>query len=253
MRQTRNILLSAVQSGNASEMSRKFTRRFERSSRKFASNWAVANASSVESFCEGLDPKLWHEAREFGSTLKDYGAQRLAGIDVDLGGGGAYTYLYFFTRLLRPAVALETGVAAGWSSSAILAALEENKRGQLLSSDFPYFRMVNPSEYVGMLVPHHLRHRWTLDLSGDRRALPVLLQGVSTLDLVHYDSDKSYRGRKNTMSLLDPYLRPETLVIMDDIQDNRFFHDWVVSRPKNFRVLEFEGKYVGMTGGPVSR
>ena len=252
LRQTKNIVRNAMRSRNAGEMTLKVTRRLERSSQHFASNWAAKHAHPIDSFCEDLDPKLWHESREFGLTLKAYGAQRLAGVDVDLGGGGAYTYLHFFTRFLRPATVLETGVAAGWSSYALLAALEQNDRGRLLSSDFPYFRMKNPNEHIGMLVPNQLRHRWTLDLSGDRRALPRLLLGVSKLDLVHYDSDKSYRGRNNTMSLLDSYLSPETLIIMDDIQDNRFFHDWVVSGRRGFRIFEFEGKYVGMSGGPVS-
>ncbi|WP_169985775.1 hypothetical protein [Microbispora sp. H10836] len=42
------------------------------------------------------------------------------------GGAGGIELLYLLTRLLRPALALETGVAADWSTAAMLAAMRAN-------------------------------------------------------------------------------------------------------------------------------
>ena len=44
--------------------------------------------------------------------------------------------LFFLTRFLKPNIVLETGVANGYSSKAILYAIKKNKKGSLFSSDF---------------------------------------------------------------------------------------------------------------------
>src|SRR3712207_8827457 len=66
-----------------------------------------------------------------------------------------------------------------------------------LFRSFPYFRIADPEKYVGYLVPDELKARWTLYTKGDRRNLPQILRPGRTLDLVHYDSDKT-RDRKST-------------------------------------------------------
>ena len=73
-------------------------------------------------------------------------------IQYNLGGGADYPLLYFLTRYLNPENVLETGVAAGFSSYAILSALQKNRKGTLYSSDFPYLRIKNPERYIGIVV-----------------------------------------------------------------------------------------------------
>lgn len=65
------------------------------------------------------------------------------------------------------------------------------------------------------------------------------------VDLSHYDSDKSHFGRRSAMSYVEPRLSPGALVLMDDVQDNWFFREYVETKPA-FRVFEFEGKYLGL-------
>ena len=93
---------------------------------------------------------------------KVIGADRtdpLEPLDLDMGGGGHYHLLYFLIRHTLAKNVVETGVAAGWSSQAILLALKENKEnGQLYSSDFPYFRYKNPEELVGYIVDEELKN-----------------------------------------------------------------------------------------------
>lgn len=210
--------------------------------------WAETRAIDVTAFCNGLSEQLWSEAEEFASEFADEASRQLANLDVTLGGGGHYPLLYFLTRLLRPEYVVETGVAAGYSSAAILTALARNNAGKLWSSDFPYFRLDQPEKYVGCLVDNDLRDRWRLLISGDRANMPIVASEVAQVDLFHYDSDKSYRGRKFAVELLLPLLTREAIVIMDDIQDNEFFQDLVQLHPWDYRVVSFAGKYVGMTG-----
>ena len=159
--------------------------------------------------------------------------------------------LYFLIRKFKPACVLETGVASGWSSLAILQSLEKNNFGNLYSTDFPYFRLENPEKYIGFLVQDEaLKKRWHLDISGDEIALPKIskLLGDTKIDLFHYDSDKNYSGRDFAIKTLRNNFSPNSIIIFDDIQDNLHFKDFVKSENLQYTVIEFKGKYVGITG-----
>lgn len=75
--------------------------------------------------------------------------------------------LYVIIRLLRPAYVVETGVAAGISSTFILQGLNENVKGELYSIDLPIVRLgENGLKYwwprklgPGWMIPDFLRER----------------------------------------------------------------------------------------------
>lgn len=248
-----NILRNAIRPGYAREMVNKVVTRWrERGAaheRKAVRAWCIAHTKAMEAWAAEIDAGLWNEACEFSESQARHAKERMAGLTLDFGGGGAYHLIYFLTRLLRPGVVIETGVAAGFSSRAFLRAMEVNGRGRLLSSDFPYFRVARPERYVGYLVEDRLRTGWTLLLKGDRQNLPDMMSAMSAIDLFHYDSDKSYAGRAFAYQQVAPLLSEEAVVIFDDVQDNWYFRDLVRDQP--FRVFEFEGKWVGLTGGPA--
>jgi predicted O-methyltransferase YrrM len=149
----------------------------------------------------------------------------------------------------RPVTILETGVLHGYSSAAFLTALRCNgDGGHLYSSDFPYFRERDPEALVGVLVPDALRPNWTLKLEGDRVNLPALLQQCPSVDLFHYDSDKSYGGRRWGTELVEPHLADGAVTLMDDIQDNLFFRDWTGASGRSPVVLGTGSYFVGATG-----
>ena len=107
--------------------------------------------------------------------------------------------LYFLIRKFNLINIVETGVAAGWSSLAILKAFKKNGKGKLYSSDFPYFRLENPEKYIGYLAKDESnKDNWFLDIRGDDIALPEIVKKLdnNTIDLFHYDSDKSYDAKK---------------------------------------------------------
>ena len=157
--------------------------------------------------------------------------------------------LYFFVRKFKPAIVIETGVAAGWSSVAILRAFKKNNFGKLFSSDFPYFRLKNPEKFIGVLVKNeNNKDRWQLDVRGDEIAIPNFLNKIGNLniDLVHYDSDKSYSGREFVLNKISKNLGKNSIIIFDDIQNNLHFKDYVTKYKSNYTVMQFKKKYLGI-------
>jgi predicted O-methyltransferase YrrM len=218
-----------------------------------AAGWTHDHAVDAAAFAAELSPELWAEAKAFGRDFGKVADAKLACLTVPLGGGGHYPLLYFITRYRRPDYVVETGVAAGFSSVAILTALRRNGAGRLWSSDFPYFRLDKPEKFVAYLVDDDLREGWRLLLDGDRANLPIIVSELPRIDLLHYDSDKSFRGRRFAMNLLLPLLADNGLVMMDDIQDNDFFQQLVAERRWNHLVVSFAGKFAGLTGPGLDR
>jgi hypothetical protein len=212
--------------------------------------WCSAHCECVESFANELDHELWREALAFGTSLDPKGRRVADQVGIKLGGAAHYRLLYFLTRYLRPLAVVETGVAAGFSSAAILEALDRNGRGELFSSDFPYFRLKDPEQYIGIVVDDRLKSRWHLFLEGDRRNLQKILQAVGGgVGLVHYDSDKSPASKRWFADVIFSRLIPKSgpaFLIFDDIGDDGFFASYVHGAGLSYRVFGFEGKYLGM-------
>jgi hypothetical protein len=182
------------------------------------------------------------------STFPDVFAaakQRADACPHPMGGEGASSFLYTLTKRSDAKRILETGVAYGWSSLAFLLALEE-RQGQLISNDMPYVKMGN-EDYVGCVVPENLRKFWDLQRLPDVKGIPMAIKKFSnSIDIIHYDSDKSYTGRQWSSPLLWEALAPNGILISDDINDNlgfKHFCDENNLKPVIFKHLE---KYVGI-------
>jgi predicted O-methyltransferase YrrM len=175
------------------------------------------------------------------ASALDGAATRFAAAGGTMGGPAHLDVLYRMTSHLRPSVVVETGVAAGWSSLAILLALEENGAdGRLWSADMPYPKRDN-ERFVGCAVPRDLRSRWTLVRRADRDALPEILARCGRVDLAHYDSDKSISGRMFGYQALWGALRDGGVLMSDDIEDNLAFRDFAVSVGRKPIVIGKEG------------
>lgn len=248
-----SLARNAIRRGYTPEMLRKVRVRIagklRRERRGDSVAWAALHAEPVEPFARAIAPQLWREADQFACELDLSGRTKLSKLHgIDLGGGGDYRLLFFLARMLKPKVVVETGVAAGFSSAALLEALRRNGSGQLYSSDFPYFRLDDPERYIGWVVPDHLRSGWDLRIRGDRVNLRELASELPSIDLLHYDSDKSRAGREFALRALDRQLGPTSVIVFDDIQDNFHFRDWVLRESRRFRVFECAGKWVGLVG-----
>lgn len=209
-------------------------------------DWCRSQSTDPTAWARDLDVDLWEEAERYAAEHKVYSDPKLRELGLDLGGGAHVTLLYFLIRRLRPRTVLETGVAAGHSSRAILTALRVNGAGHLYSSDFPYFRLENPERYVGYLVEEELRSSWTLRIRGDANNLPALLEEAGAIDLFHYDSDKSWDGRQSALDRVASRLSTRAVVVFDDIEDNAHFKHVVEKSNRDFLIFPLEQKFIGL-------
>tara|TARA_B100001093_G_scaffold499834_1_gene549529 strand:- start:931 stop:1704 length:774 start_codon:yes stop_codon:yes gene_type:complete len=209
--------------------------------------WLESNYISFEKFAKKLDKDLWSKSIGISNKIHEDSKFKLNNLKYDLGGGGFYPLIFFIVKYTKPKVIVETGVAAGFSSYAILKAIDENKYGRLYSSDFPYFRMPKPERFIGIIIPEYLKKYWELYIEGDDINLPIISKKINNIDVFHYDSDKSYFGRKNSLVSLKKNINSDTIIIMDDIQDNSFFYDYVMKLDNStWYIFKFEGKYIGV-------
>jgi predicted O-methyltransferase YrrM len=211
--------------------------------------WAETRAVQAGELAGRIDQDLWNEAVEFAHRLDVSARPKLEALDEDPGQGGGHTaLLYFLVRHRRPEIVVETGVALGFSTAAILAALHANGAGHVYSSDFPAFKLRDPERHIGIVVGDDLRDRWTVYLRGDRRNLARILEEVGRIDLFHYDSDKTYGGRKRVLRRVQPRLARDAVVVMDDVQDNLFFHDYAERDDCPYEIVDYDDKFLGIVG-----
>lgn len=243
-----NVARNALRPHYLPVMARKALVRTQPPHREEALAWATEHAEPVEAFAIALDAALWEEAARWTEAFEVRARVELDRLAIPFGGAGHIQLMYFLVRRFRPHNVLETGVAAGWTSAAILEALEANHEGALWSSDFPYFRLDEPEQHIGCLVPERLRDGWHLGVRGDRANLSRFLPEMDSVDLLHYDSDKSINGRQFAIDAVKNKLSGDAIVVMDDINDDVFFRDWVSATGQQFHVFGLNDKYIGLTG-----
>ncbi len=213
-------------------------------SSKKALEWAVSNSLPYVDALEKLN--INGELSGLDNDTIIEGQKLEAKSSVKMGGSGHIHLLYDCVRLLKVRNVIETGVAYGWSSLAILKALSQNGFGKLYSVDMPYPRRKNEND-VGIVVPKNLRKNWILIRKPDNPGIiSALNKSGGEIDLCHYDSDKSWWGRHYAYPILWKSLKSKGLFISDDIQDNLYFSEFVKKNLLNFAVVEFEGKFVGL-------
>jgi len=183
----------------------------------------------------------------FDKEFIDEKKQIISNSNSDFGGMGHAQLLYDISQSLDAKICIETGVAYGWSSEAMLRHLSANN-GYLYSVDMP---MIGQADYhlIGLVVSEKNKDIWKLFREPDRNGLMKAITQANTrgeVDLVHYDSDKSYYGRCWSQPLIYKALRKGGVFISDDVEDNLAFKEFVEDNNYKFFVVEFENKYVGI-------
>jgi hypothetical protein len=206
--------------------------------------------ADVAGFLGGRDvlARYEREVRDSGlmEHLLDKGREHHAAV-AERGGGhslGAigYTegvYLYAVLREVRPRVAVETGVANGFSTAFSLLALQANGDGHLHSVDLP--REVGrdyepgtfhegegragipPGSEPGWLIPRELEERWTLILGRTQEELPPLLERLGTIDSFMHDSEHSFECMWFEFNAAWPALRDGGILLSDDVNSTEAF------------------------------
>ncbi len=165
---------------------------------------------------------------------------------VKMGGEGAINFIYDLVKNSKAKDILETGVAYGWSSLAILLAINQRENAVLISNDMPYINMGN-DDYVGCVIPENLKSKWQLQRLPDIKGIPLALRKFNnSIDFCHYDSDKSYTGRMWASPLLWNALNKGGFFVADDINDNLAFKHFCESVDRTPLIIEHAAKYVGV-------
>jgi predicted O-methyltransferase YrrM len=219
--------------------------------RALAGAWCVSTSISADEalrLITGDVPRT--PLRERFSDVFSRAEASASACPVKMGGAGDIDLLYQLAEFSQAQHVIETGVAYGWSSLALLLSLK-TRAGLLVSTDLPYPGMDN-DPYVGCVVPEVLRDSWKLLRGADRQVLTEGLKLAGTLDMCHYDSDKSYSGRMWTYPQLWAALRPGGIFISDDIGDNMGFRDFALSINIDPVVVQSNERFVGILLKPVS-
>ena len=254
---TKNLLFNFIKKKYFFLIIKKVFKRFEKDTSVEAKKWAQLNSKeSTEQLCRFVDSELFDVIEFETNLIKKEAYEKISNLNFNFGGPGVagpgnYIFLYFLIRKFKLLNIVETGVAAGWTSLFILRALKKNGNGRLYSSDFPYFRLENPEKYIGYLAENESnKYNWLLDVRGDDVALPEIKKhlGDESIDLFHYDSDKSYSGRMNALKTLSSKMNSKTIIIFDDIQNNLHFKDLVEENKEDFHIIGYDGKFTGIIG-----
>jgi hypothetical protein len=121
------------------------------------------------------------------------------------------------TILVRPRVAIEVGVARGYSTAAILGVLDAlGEGGRLHSIDLPP-RDEDAAAFVGRVVPERLRGSWELTLGPSSSELAPLAERAGPAGLFFHDGDHSYRSQREDLETVWPHLAPGAVAVVDDI------------------------------------
>lgn len=210
--------------------------------RNESTDWCKANEISINAVFEKLKiPQLSFKDQE--KEYFEYALSKEKECPIQMGGRGAIDILYSIVKSHEFKNTLETGVAYGWSSLAILAALP--KDGILFSNDMPYPKL-NNEDFVGIVVPEKFMSKWKLHRFPDVIGLPKIFKSVSSFDLIHYDSDKSYQGRRWSQPILWDKLNKGGYFISDDINDNIAFKDFCEKIGKKPMIFKYDSKFVGI-------
>lgn len=131
---------------------------------------------------------------------------------------------YWLVRAIRPAAVIETGVAIGVTSAFALAALHDNRVGELWSIDMPTAELTSAG-LIGAAVPEELRSRWRYQWGLSRRLLPATLMrfaGAGPCVFVH-DSDHRFENMRWEFETARRMLDPGGWIIADDVHFNTAF------------------------------
>lgn len=162
-------------------------------------------------------------------------------------------FLYVATRAMKPEVVVETGVASGRSSAAILAALDKNKKGILYSIDLAQeYQTEVPGTYIthegneelnafvpagkqpGWLVPENLRPRWNLIIGDAKKELVALVDELDKkIDIFYHDSDHSEDHMLFEFDTAFSKLSDNSLLISDDVRWNNAWDNFVKEKNLN--------------------
>jgi len=152
--------------------------------------------------------------------------------------------LYLLVRLLKPNLAIETGVSAGVSSAYILRALKDNGKGKLYSIDLPPDSLPEEKQ-CGWIVPDGLRDQWDFRIGDVKQLLAPLLEEIGKIDFFVHDSMHTYEHMMWEYKCIWPYLRQNCLFLSHDVGASEAFFDFM----KEVKISWYDYRVFHVLGG----
>jgi hypothetical protein len=141
-------------------------------------------------------------------------------------------FYYAFVREVRPSCIVETGTATGAFTALMLAAMEANNHGELISIDIPpcagvltMDTTVLPDE-VGCMIPPEFRGRWKY-LAGDAKLLLPKLLAEKQVDIFIHDSLHTRTHMSFEFAVARALMGLNTVIASDDAMWNSAWLDFV--------------------------
>ncbi len=162
-------------------------------------------------------------------------------------------FIYSLIRNYKHSYILETGVLHGLTTSWILKAIEDNKKGKLFSIDLPrrdwkdFFpnKPFGPgaeseieiqNQEPGWAIPINLRNFWNLYLGPSSKFLNEILE-KNNIDLFIHDSDHSYEITKFECESVEK--KKENIdIVIDDYYTSNFYKDFSENFSRNFFKID---------------
>ncbi len=164
-------------------------------------------------------------------------------LNYKMGGMAHLNLIYNLIKFYKPKKILETGVAFGWSTLVFI--LSKTKNSELISIDLSY-PTKSSEKYVAKALPYNFKNKFKLMMGIDQDYLSLFKDKKKKFDFIHYDSDKSYDGRKKNYKLIWEILNKNGCFVSDDIADNFAFYQFVNSKKLKYYVLDFNNKFIGI-------
>jgi predicted O-methyltransferase YrrM len=145
---------------------------------------------------------------------------------------GNAVLFYALVRELQPELTVETGTARGSMTSWILAALERNAKGRLISIDLPAVAgqlamsiSVAPED-TGCFIPEAYRRRWDYRM-GDAKVLLPQVMAEQAVDLFIHDSLHARTHMVFEYAVARALMREGSVIVSDDIGWNNGYVDFL--------------------------
>jgi hypothetical protein len=195
--------------------------------------------------CERFGEDVW-------PGIRDRTRAPMSGRDSHDGDSQLAQAAWSVTRHLQPDAVIETGVARGITSAAVLSALNDNEQGHLYSIDLPPLSN-GWMEQSGVAIDPTLRARWTYIRGSSRRRLPRLIADLEQIDLFVHDSLHTVETMGFEFDCAWGALRTGGVMLSDDIDDSRAFEIFMADHPDLGMVIGVEPSKSGGRFGIVRK
>lgn len=241
-----NIIKNILIYRDWNEITLKIVNKFEKNTKIESIKWLKGKAQNLDEFFKKKNYLLWSKVRKEYNQIEIQINRKLKNKKLIKRTSGILPLIYFLIRLKKPQNIIETGVLYGFSSEVILQGIDKNKKGHLYSSDLPKYSFSDPQKMIGIIVTKRLKKYWELNIHGDQKSINRFLTKSKKIDFFHYDSDKHYRSRKYILNKIISHFSDDGTLLMDDIQDNVFFKDFINFYNFKFTIFLYQNKYVGL-------